>query len=144
MAVAPLVTRWIERLLAGSDEPLTVAQYLALRALDRERITAAELAKRTGVSGAAVSQLVAQLESAGLVEREPVEGDRRRRVLAQSRAGRAAFRSADRLLRERIGTLLAELPRPEADALGRGLPRVEALLGGTPPPRRPPKPPRPR
>jgi DNA-binding MarR family transcriptional regulator len=139
VAVAPLVTRWMERLLAGRDEALTVAQYLALRALDRERTTAGELARRTGVSGAAVSQLVAQLEGAGLVKREPVEGDRRSRRLALSAAGRAAFRSADAVLRERIGGLLADLPRPEADALGRALPDVEAVLSDTPPPRRGPR-----
>ena len=33
LAVAPLVTRWIERLLAGHDPPMTAAQYLALRAV---------------------------------------------------------------------------------------------------------------
>ena len=31
---APLVSRWIERLLAGHEPPLTVAQYLALQAVD--------------------------------------------------------------------------------------------------------------
>ena len=107
MAVAPLASRWIERLLATQDSPLTVAQFLALRALAREQVTAAELARRTGVSGAAVSQLLAQLEDAGLVKRETVAGDRRRRTLTLSRAGRKAFESADALLRERFGSLLA-------------------------------------
>src|ERR671924_91788 len=32
-AVAPLATRWIERLLAAHEPPLTVAQYLVLRAI---------------------------------------------------------------------------------------------------------------
>ena len=145
MAVAPLASRWIERLLASQESPLTVAQYLALRALAHEQTTAAELARQTGVSGPAVSQLVAQLEGAGLVRREVAE-DRRRRTLTLSAAGRRAFESADTLLRERFGTLLEDLPRPEADALARALPRVEAALSGSPPPRkpRPPGPPPPR
>jgi hypothetical protein len=41
-----------------------------------------------------------------------------------------------------FATLLADIPRPEVDALARLLPFVEAALAGTAPPRRPP-PPRP-
>jgi DNA-binding MarR family transcriptional regulator len=142
--VAPLASLWIERLLAHHAPPLTVPQYLALRAVARERISAAELARRTGVSGPAVSQLVAGLASAGLVERRPDADDRRRQALALSPAGARAFRSAEALLRDRLGSLLADLPRPEAEALARLLPRVEATLSGALPPRRPPPPPRPR
>ena len=72
-AAAPLATRWIERLLAQHDPPLTVTQYLALRAIVRERISATELARRAGVSGPAVSQLLAGLADAGLIERDVVE-----------------------------------------------------------------------
>src|SRR5438034_91996 len=35
---APLVSRWIERLLAAHDPPLTVAQYLALQAIGEGEI----------------------------------------------------------------------------------------------------------
>ncbi|HEX5146945.1 MAG TPA: MarR family transcriptional regulator [Conexibacter sp.] len=143
-AVAPLATRWIERLLAGHDPALTVAQYLALRAIARERLGGGELARRAGVSGPAVSQLLAGLERAGLVERGAVPGDRRRHALALTRAGERAFASVDALVRERLAGLLAGVPRPEADALARLLPAVEAALSGAPPPRRPPPPPRPR
>jgi DNA-binding MarR family transcriptional regulator len=163
IAVAPLVNRWIERLLARHDPPLTVAQYLALRAIAREGgggpdgpgrgradpgdagISGSELAHRTGVSGPAVSQLLAALGGAGLIERRPLAADRRRQVLALSAAGSVAFESAESLLRDRLAALLAPLPPPEADALARLLPRVEAELSGAPPPRRPgPPPPPPR
>src|SRR5579875_2288831 len=77
-AVAPLATRWIELLLARHDPPLTVPQYLALRAISRERISASELARRTGVSGPAVSQLLAALADGGLIERQAAAEDRRR------------------------------------------------------------------
>jgi MarR family transcriptional regulator, organic hydroperoxide resistance regulator len=142
-AVAPLATRWIERLLARHDPALTVPQYLALRAIAREGMTGSELARRTGVSGPAVSQLLSGLASAGLVDRRADAEDRRRQALALSPAGEEAFASAEALLRDQLGELLADLPRPEIDALSRLLPSVEAALSGAPPPRRPPPPPPP-
>lgn len=142
LAVAPLVSRWIERLLARHDPPLTVAQYLALRAVARQGISGSELARRTGVSGPAVSQLLAGLGESGLLERHAMQDDRRRQGLVLSASGDRAFRSAEALISERLSSLLADVPRPEAEALARLLPRVEAELSGSPPPRRPP-PPRP-
>lgn len=141
VGVAPLAARWIERLLAGSDPALTPAQFLALRAIAAEPLTAAELARRAGVSGAAVSQLVAALESAGWVERAPAPEDRRRQLLTLTQAGFQAFQSGTRLVYGRLGELLAELPAREARELTRLLERVEHILGGSPPPRRPPPPP---
>jgi len=145
VAVAPLATRWIERLLASHDPPMTVPQYLALRAIARDGVSGSELARRTGVSGPAVSQLLAGLADAGVLERRPVADDRRRQALSLSPLGERAFHSAEKLLRERLATLLLELPPPEVDALSRLLPSVEAALSGTAPPRRPsPPPPPPR
>jgi DNA-binding MarR family transcriptional regulator len=142
VAVAPLVSRWMEWLLAAHRPRLTLAQYLALRAIGRESLGASELARRTGVSGPAVSQLVAGLAELGLVRRSPASDDRRRHELALSAAGERALGSATELMRERLGAVIDELPRPEADALARALPTVEAMLSGAAPPRRPgPKPP---
>src|SRR5438477_924363 len=112
---AALATRWIERLLATHDPPLTVAQFLALRSIDREPLAAVELARRTGVSGPAVSQLVAGLEREGWIGRSPVAGDRRRQELALTDAGKQQLASASGALRDQIGPLLAQLPRPELD-----------------------------
>jgi DNA-binding MarR family transcriptional regulator len=144
VSVAPLVSRWIERLLAGHEPPMTVAQFLALRAISAEGVSGSELARRAGVSGPAVSQLVAGLVDANLLARYELPEDRRRHALALTTRGERVLASARTLLRERLGTLLADLPRPEADALARALPRVEATLSGAPPPRRPPHPPPPR
>lgn len=146
IGVAPLASRWMERLLARHEPPLTLAQYLALRAIERESLGAGELARRTGVSGPAVSQLIAALVDLGLVERTPAPADRRRQELALSSAGENALRSATELMRTELGALLGDLPHPEAHALARALPHVESLLSGTAPPRRPPppRPPRPR
>lgn len=141
--VALLAARWAERLLAAHQPPLTVTQYLALRAISEEEIPAAELARRAGVSGPAVSQMLAALADAGLIKRTPVPSDRRWQALALSAAGQRAFRSAQALLADRFGELLSELPHPETGALARALPHVAAALSGSPPPRRPPPPPPP-
>jgi DNA-binding MarR family transcriptional regulator len=140
VAVAPLVSRWIERLLAAHDPSLTVAQFLALRSISTGGMSGSELARRTGVSGPAVSQLLSGLADAGLIERREFVEDRRRQTLATSARGQQALTSAQNLLRERLSSLLVELPHPEADALARALPRVEATLSGVAPPPRLPSP----
>jgi DNA-binding MarR family transcriptional regulator len=142
IAVAPLVSRWTQRLLAGHDPPLTVAQFLALRAIAEGGMSGSELARQTGVSGPAVSQLLDGLSDAGLLARAELAEDRRRRALELTVDGQETLASARTMLRERLSGLLAELPHPEADALARALPEVEAVLSGAPPPKRPP-PPRP-
>ncbi len=142
-AVAPLATRWIERLLASHEPPLTVPQFLALRAVEREGVSTGELARRAGISGPAASQLLAGLEEAGLIERQASSEDRRRHTLSLSAEGRRAFRSAEGLLRRRLSELLSGLPQPETGALARALPSVEAAFSGSPPPRRPSPPPPP-
>jgi DNA-binding MarR family transcriptional regulator len=140
VGAAVLATRWTERLLAVHDPPLTVGQYLALRSIDREPLTAAELARRTGVSGPAVSQLVGGLEREGWIARSRVDEDRRRQALALTTTGAQVLASASALVRERLGPLLATLPPHELRAAERLLEQLEAALGGTPPPRRPPPP----
>jgi DNA-binding MarR family transcriptional regulator len=143
VGAATLTARWAERLLATHDPPLTLGQYLALRSIARESLTAAELARRAGVSGPAVSQLIAGLEDAGWIARSRADDDRRRQQLALSDTGAEVLESAVSDLGIGLGPLLASLPPPEQDALDRALPYLEAALGGTPPPRRPPPPPRP-
>ncbi|MBA3866108.1 MAG: hypothetical protein H0X42_07160, partial [Solirubrobacterales bacterium] len=64
-----------------------------------------------------------------------MEADRRRQELTLSPAGEVVLEAGGGLLRGELGTLLVPLPRPEVDALSRLLPRVEAALAGTPPPR---------
>jgi DNA-binding MarR family transcriptional regulator len=140
IAVAPQLTRWIERLLAGHHPPLTLAQYLALRAISQGVESGSEIARRAGVSGPAVSQLLAALTDAGLIDRAAIATDRRRYRLALPAAGVAALRSAESLLRRRLSAMLADLPPHEVEALAQLLGAVEAWLEGRPPPRRPPPP----
>jgi len=138
--VAPLASRWVERLLAAHEPPLTVAQHLALQAVAESGVIGSELARRAAVSPAAVSQLLAALEDAGLVERVRTADDRRRQALAPTSLGLRTLQSTRRLLRERLGALLSDLPTPELDALARALPRLDDLLSGKAPPPRPGRP----
>ena len=137
VAVAPLTSRWIERLLAGHEPALTTPQYLAMRSIDREPVSVNELARRAGVSGPAASQLLNTLAGAGLLARRPADDDRRRQELALTADGRKALASAEALLAGRVASLIDQLPKPEIDALARALPEVEAALSGAAPPRRP-------
>ncbi len=136
------MSRWIERLLSAHDPPLTVAQYLALQAIGDGEVVGAELARRAAVSPAAVSQLLAGLEDAGMLARDRLGDDRRRQTLALTDQGRWVLESAHTALRERLAGLLGDIPPRETDALARLLERLEGSLSGTPPPPRPPRPPR--
>lgn len=140
---APLVSRWIERLLAGHEPPLTVPQYLALQAVDEGEVVASQLARRTAVSAAAISQLLAALETNGLIERQRLPDDRRRQPVLLTERGKAALRSAQALLQDQLAALIAELAPPEANELTRLLGKLEGSLGGTAPPPRPRRPPPP-
>lgn len=143
-AVAPLVTRWMERVLAAADPPLTLGQYLGLRAIAAGVDSAADLARATGVSESAVSQLVAGFERAGTVERTPADHDRRRRRLALTPGGKQLLHSAQRRVGSRLEPLVAPLAPHDAEALAALLRRIEPALAGAAPPRRPPPPHRPR
>jgi DNA-binding MarR family transcriptional regulator len=140
LANAPLIARWTERLLAQSDPPLTVSQYLVMRAIEDGPLTASELARRTGVSGPAISQLIAALTAAGWVQRSEAVADRRRQDLALTPVGEKLLKTIDTTLVGRLAGLIADVPPPELDALARALPHVQSALAGTPPPRRPPPP----
>src|ERR687887_1549866 len=138
---APLVSRWIERLLAAHDPPFTVAQYLTLQAVAEGEVVGAELARRAAVSPAAVSQLLAALKENGLLSSGRVEEDLRRQPLALTEQGQWALRSAQTALRERPPGLLADMPPHEADAPAQLLELLQASLSGIPPPPRPHRPP---
>jgi DNA-binding MarR family transcriptional regulator len=138
--VVPVVSRFVERLLAAHEPPLTLPQYLALRAVAEGDIGGADLARQASVSPAAVSQLLSTLEGAGLVERARILEDRRRHTLTLTDAGDRTVRSVEALLREQLALLLSDLPEPEADALAHALDRLDALLRGKVPPPRPRRP----
>jgi DNA-binding MarR family transcriptional regulator len=142
--VAPLAGRWIERLLAAHEPPLTVAQFLALEAIAGGDVAGVDLARSASVTPAAVSQLVAALESTGYVERARSAEGRRRQPLVLTRVGRSVLDSARLLTTTRLAELFDEVPPPELDAIDRSLRYLDAVLTGAAPPRvRPPARPHP-
>jgi DNA-binding MarR family transcriptional regulator len=141
--VAPAVSRWMERLLAAQQPPLTLVQYLTLRAVVEDDPVGAELAHAAGVSPSAVAQVLAGLEQEGLLARARASADRRRQTIVATTAGERALRSAEAGLRSRLGGLMADLPPPEARELARGLRHLHSLMTGIPPPRHPRRPHRP-
>ena len=97
--------------LAG-PEGLTALQYTALTVLERHPdLTSARLARHSFVTGQTMADMVTTLLNRGLIERHRDPADRRRLVIALTRAG---------------GRVLARL-RPKVAALEH---RMLALLSG--------------
>ena len=128
---APLVSRWIERLLAAHDPPFTVAQYLAMQAIADGEVVGAELARRATVSPAAISQLLTALEDAGMLTRSRLDDDRRRQPITLTKEGSSALRSAQTVLRERLAGLIAEIPPAAARPRRRSLAPPRSSAAGS-------------
>jgi DNA-binding MarR family transcriptional regulator len=76
---------------------MTVVHGLAVRhLLDRDDVTAAELARYLGITKQSTSEVVAQLERAGVVRRAPHPKDGRARVLLLTDDGRTRLRAGIR------------------------------------------------
>jgi len=114
--VAPLASRWIERLLASHEPPLSTGQYLALEAVSEGEVVGAELARRSAVSPAAVSQLLTSLERSGYVVRLRSADDRRRQHLVLTPDGERVLGSAREAVRAPLAAVLVGLP-----AVGNGV-----------------------
>jgi DNA-binding MarR family transcriptional regulator len=90
-------------------------------------LSAGEVAARTAMDKVAVSRAVARLLERGFVERDTHGDDRRRSVLALSRAGRRIYDQIAPLALELERRLLSRLDEGERDALDALL---DKLAGG--------------
>src|ERR1700756_1914714 len=69
---------------------LTALQYTALTVLERhENMSSAQLARHSFVTAQSMADMIAALESRGLIERHRDNADRRRLVVALTGEGRA-------------------------------------------------------
>jgi DNA-binding MarR family transcriptional regulator len=132
-ALAAGVAAGLERLIGlfrwlSPPSRLSLTSAATLGTLDRSgprRLTA--LAAREGVTQPAMTQIVARLQDAGLVERVPDPADGRVvqvRITAEGQAmlaGRRAVRA------ERVAGLLARLSPDDQAALAAALPAMDAL-----------------
>lgn len=106
------LARQIELAVATVD--LTLSQYRVLAILGDGCEAASALAEKLAVSRPSVTGVVDGLVARGLVRRDHIAGDRRRIDIGLTDAGRLVLAAADAAVEqrtERIGQLLAELPR---------------------------------
>lgn len=76
------------------------ARGAILMHVGEEGIAQSELVARTGLTKQAVQQALELLEDEDLVRRAPDPADSRRRIVARTEAGRAAYAAADRIKRQ--------------------------------------------
>jgi DNA-binding MarR family transcriptional regulator len=126
----PLLLRINRRLRREALPTGTTVGQISLLVIIRERpgIGVRELAALERMSAPAMSGYVDRLESAGLVARTPVAGDRRRVGLELTAAGRKLVRSARAMRTEWLATRLRRLTDEQLSALEAALEPLGALL----------------
>ena len=124
-------TRRIEVLHEGLlGSPYSLAEGRVLYELaQRETTTARELEAELGLDAGYLSRILKGFEARGELARRPAADDGRRRVLALTGAGRAAFAAIDGRSRAEVAALLAGLSAPERDRLAGAMAAIEGLLG---------------
>lgn len=97
---------------------LTQARWITLLQLSRggESVTQSELAKLVGIEGPTLVRLLDALEAQGLVERCPVEDDRRANHIRLTRAAEPLLAEINRTAAVVRGELLSDLRADELKA----------------------------
>ena len=132
-ALAAEVAAGLERLIRlfrwiSPPSGLSLTSAATLATLERggpRRLTA--LASREGVTQPAMTQLVARLQDAGLVDRVPDAADGRVVYVRITAEGRAMLARRRAVRVERVAALLARLSPDEQAALAAALPAIDAL-----------------
>jgi DNA-binding MarR family transcriptional regulator/ribosomal protein S18 acetylase RimI-like enzyme len=88
-----------------------------------------DLRRALDVDAGHLSRVLARLERAGVVEREPSPGDRRRQTARLTDAGREAFAELDRAAAEEAGELLSGLDDRARRELAGAMGTIRTLLG---------------
>jgi DNA-binding MarR family transcriptional regulator len=114
-----------ERLRAQHDT--TLPRFDVLAALDRHRegLRMSDLSAKLRVSNGNVTGIVERLVQDGLVERGPLEGDRRALRVRLTEAGRARFAAMAADHEDWVGDLLGGLAPDEIETLAALLARLE-------------------
>lgn len=101
---------------------LTALQYTALTVLERnENMTSAKLARNSFVTAQSMADMVAILESRGLIERRRDLSDRRRLLVGLTPAGRALLDGYRDAVAELESAVVAGLSPAEVAGLRHGL-----------------------
>jgi DNA-binding MarR family transcriptional regulator/GNAT superfamily N-acetyltransferase len=130
--------RFYSRRIGALDErhlrsPFSLAEARVLYELARrKRTTAGDLIRALGLDAGYLSRIVGGFVRRGLVARTRAVGDRRQRLLALTRSGRAVFAGLDRRARSDVAKLLGSLAPAAQAMLIEATARIEHLLSGTP------------
>ncbi len=98
---------WLARLLESAQHELSLAQYRLLALLADGDGQASRIAGRLALTRPTVSATVDTLVERGLVERGPVDRDRRAVRLTLTGAGKRALDAAEHDMRERLDVVLS-------------------------------------
>lgn len=119
------ISRTIAKLYADRFA-LTIPEWRVMAILgETSDVSAGEVAERTAMDKVAVSRAVARLLAAGRIERHLDPTDRRRSVLALSKAGRAIYDAVAPLALAYERRLLDSLDEDDRAALDRLLAKLE-------------------
>ena len=88
-----------------------------------------DLSQRMMVSGGNVSGIAAQLESEGLISREPVQGNRRAFCVTLTRAGQARFAEMAEAHEAWVAECLGGLSDLEYDQMMKALRQIKMEVG---------------
>jgi len=106
---------------------LSMTEWRVMAVLARfEGLSAREVAERTAMDKVAVSRSLARLVEAGLVDRSTHDSDKRRSVLALSKAGWTMHDEVAPMARDREREVLAKLDAEEQHWLNRILDKLLA------------------
>ncbi len=108
---------------ATAGERMSTPQHVALLALEGGPLAISDLGAATGVAVSTATRMAQALEREGWVERAPADpsGDRRRRPVVLTPAGRRVMDEATDVVKARVRRLLAHLDADERTAIIAGL-----------------------
>ncbi|WP_336662666.1 MarR family winged helix-turn-helix transcriptional regulator [Leucobacter sp. USHLN154] len=129
--ISPLRRALLSAARAAGDLPeIPDSQIQVIRALPSGTALApSDLAEALHLDRSTVSNLLASMQRAGLVERRPDEADGRRVLVTTSERARALFTAYDRASTRILGESLETLAGDDLTSIAAALPALERLLG---------------
>jgi DNA-binding MarR family transcriptional regulator/GNAT superfamily N-acetyltransferase len=94
----------------------------------RDGLTASDLVQSLRLDPGYLSRILARFEKTKLLKRTPLPEDRRQAALTLTAAGKAAFRTLNRVSQEEIGALVAGLDDGQLRDLTRSMAQVRRIL----------------
>ena len=124
-----LLLRLGRKIRTSSVDRITPSQLAVLATVSRnERLTIGQIAESEHVKPPSVSKIVAALEAAGFLAREPDPDDRRCVFISVTPAGAVYLDEVRAAGRTWLASQLADLGADDVDAIAAMLPVLERLL----------------